>query len=472
MNQPHLNNDTARCCSEFNAFSRRELLSSAASKPLHRIQIPSELVDDGAERFFERGITRRQMLRRTGGLMLGMAVASQLTPLRLLENAAAANDPNAPILVTIYLGGGNDGINTLVPTSGAERTTYEALRTRIGVNATKLLPLPNRPDLGWHPSATGFKKLYDAGKMTVLPGTDYPNPSLSHFESEHNWRTGTLDPHGTYGWLGRYLDRVGTGNPLEGIAVQWGGDGALNGKRAMTSTVHDISDYAFEAPGVWNTARMMGYWSQLGDSRGKSSAYLRSMAVKQATFQTYTQLKPLAAQDTSTLPAPPVAYPADYELGQELRTLGRLLSAGLGTRVATLTDSQGYDTHDQQEATQSVNLANLSEALWAWQADLAARGLEDRVVTVVWSEFGRRAEDNEGHGTDHGTGGLLMVIGKHATGGVQTSGWELGSLDDDGNVPVQNDFRDVYAGLLEGHLKMDAASVLPGYQGTPKQLVA
>jgi uncharacterized protein (DUF1501 family) len=293
---------------------------------------------------------------------------------------------------------------------------------------------------------------------------------MSHFESAHNWRTGTVDPQQNLGWLGRYLDIVGRGNPLEGIAVQWGGDGALQGRKAATSTVHDPGDYGIWSPGVWNGDRMAAAWARMG-TKAKSPAYKRSIEVVRQTYATAQALKPLAAQKEEDLPKPPVAY-ADNDAGKELRTLGRLLGAGLGTRVATLQDSGEYDTHDSQPDRQKQNLAELGQNLQAWQADLESRGLADRVVTLVWSEFGRRAEDNDSAGTDHGAGGLLFVVGTRATGGVLSQGWGLGSLDDDGNLRVTTDFRDVYAGLLEGHMQVAARDVLAGYGGAPLALVA
>ena len=357
----------ARCCDE---FSRRDLMRRALAGSTQHVPIPHELLESGAAGFFNRRVTRGQFVGRSAGLVLGVAAAHALGPMRLLEEAAAAADPNAPILVTIYLGGGNDGLNTLVPRSGPERVRYEEYRRTVRVGAEQLLPVTGRDDLGWHPSAAGLQTLFDAGKLAVLTGVDYPDPNMSHFESEHYFRTGTLDTNARHGWLGRYLDRVGSGNPLEGIAVQWGGDGALTGQRAATCTVHDPGAYGFWSPGVWNGDRLVDAWGALGAERAKSSGYRRAVEATRQTRQVKRALEPLARQKPESIPAPPIAYPADYQLGEELRTLGRLLGAGLGTRVATLVDSQGYDTHDDQLELHAQNLTNLSGALAAWQADL------------------------------------------------------------------------------------------------------
>jgi len=457
----------ARCCDE---FSRRDLMRRALASSQQQVPLPAELLEEGAASFFDKRLTRGQFVGRSAGLVLGLAAAQAMAPLKLLESAAAAADPSAPILVTIYLGGGNDGLNTLAPRAGAERARYDQLRTSVGIGADQLLPLTGREDLGWHPSAAGLRTLFDAGKLAVLTGVDYPDPNMSHFESEHFFRTGTVSSDARHGWLGRYLDRVGTGNPLEGIAVQWGGDGALLGERAATSTVHDPGSYGFWSPGVWDGDHLTDAWGRLGSAGAKSPGYKRAVRTTRQTYQVKKALEPLAKEKVENLPKPPIAYPEDYQLGEELRTLGRLLGAGLGTRVATLVDSQGYDTHDDQATLHAGNLERLSGALVAWQADLEQRGLAGRVVTMVWSEFGRRAEDNDSGGIDHGAGGLLLVMGQKVRGEVLSDGWGLSSLDEHGNLRVTTDFRDVYAGILEGHLGAGARDVLPGYKGSPASL--
>lgn len=463
--------DDNHSCNEYRHFTRKGLLAHAAQGGMRQVHIPEQLLEEGAGGFFDQKLSRRELLVRGGGLVMTAAIASQIPGLGILEQAAAA-DNGGPILVSIYLGGGNDGLNTLVPLTGTERTRYEGLRRRIALPGSKLLPLKDRGDLGWHPAASGLQQLYDAGKIAALPGVDYPNPIMSHFESEHYWRTGTLNSRENHGWLGRYLDKHGSGNPLEGIAVAWGGDGALNGASAATSSIADPGAFSMWTPGVWDADRLVKSWNGMSKGASKSPAHAALKRHVTNTVQTRAALKPFAKEKREHLPKPPVAYPENYELGKQLSTLGRLLSAGLGTKVATLHDSQSHDTHDDQLSEQGRNLENLSQALLAWQADLEARGLGNRVVTMVWSEFGRRAKDNEGGGTDHGAGGLLLLIGNRVQGGVYNDSWHLDSLDKEGCIQVATDFRDVYAGLLEGHLGAASRDVLPGYSGTPLKLVA
>jgi uncharacterized protein (DUF1501 family) len=154
------------------------------------------------------------------------------------------------------------------------------------------------------------------------------------------------------------------------------------------------------------------------------------------------------------------------------KNLSRMLAAGLGTRVATVSSGGGYDTHDDQPGKHADLLKDLGDSLAAWQADLDSKGLGDRVITMVWSEFGRRAEDNESMGTDHGAGGLVLVVGNKAKGGIQSEFPGLGRLDEDGNLLVSTEFRTVYASLLESWMGVEAARILPGIDARRLPLIA
>ena len=173
------------------------------------------------------------------------------------------------------------------------------------------------------------------------------------------------------------------------------------------------------------------------------------------------RLAPLRVDDEKNpLPPTPVPYP-DSDLGTGLANLARMLGAGFGTRVAALSIG-GFDTHDAQDTEHPDLLKDLGDSLWAWQADLTARGLSSRVLTFVWSEFGRRPQDNDSRGTDHGAGGLLLVVGDRANGGIRSEFPGLSRLDEDDNLLVTTEFRTVYASLLEEWLGVEAARVLPG----------
>jgi uncharacterized protein (DUF1501 family) len=173
-------------------------------------------------------------------------------------------------------------------------------------------------------------------------------------------------------------------------------------------------------------------------------------------------LAPFAKDDkTGADPlAGPVVYP-EGDFAQRLSSLAGLIAQPLGIRVATVEAPGDYDTHDDQPQELDEALRELSEGLAAFQADLEARGVADRVLTFVWSEFGRRPRSNESAGTDHGAGGIAWVQGTRVRGGILSDVPDLGALDRDDNLAVTLDFRRVYASLLEGWMGTDAGEVLP-----------
>jgi uncharacterized protein (DUF1501 family) len=186
------------------------------------------------------------------------------------------------------------------------------------------------------------------------------------------------------------------------------------------------------------------------------------------------QLRPLAAAAPAPaagggdLPVPLIGagpggstgYPSTL-LGSYLSQLAFLLAQPLGIRTATVDSNGAFDTHAGQESTLTNLLADVSQSLSAFQADLVARGIADRVLTFVWSEFGRRPHANQSAGTDHGAGGIAWVQGTRVAGGIVSEYPDLSSLDDKGNLRVSVDFRQVYASLIEQWMGTDAAAVIP-----------
>ena len=454
----------ARGCRDWHS-SRRALLGRAAEV----VPIPADALDGLPE--FERagGLTRRNLLERGVGLWIGAGVLGGLSTRGVLEaaSAQAADAPDATILVSLYLDGGNDGLNTLVPLADP---LYPTLRSRLGIAPETTLPLADTAAFGWHPSLAGLKTLYDQGKVAVLPAVDFADADQSHFNSAAYWRRGIVGPSfESTGWLGRTLDTVGTAdNPLQGISVSWTPDPVLTSKRAATATVYDPSGFNFSIEGVWSRDFTDAY-RHASRGRTSSAALAAARRTYANAFRVQDQLAPLRVDDEHPLPPVPVEYP-EGNLGTSLKNLARLLGAGFGTRVAALSIG-GFDTHDDQPDEHAKLLKDLGDGLLAWQADLASRGLSNRVLTLVWSEFGRRPEDNDSQGTDHGAGGLVMVVGDRANGGIRSEFPGLARLDEDKNLLVTTEFRTVYASLLEGWLGVEAARVLPKIDGARLPLV-
>ncbi len=436
--------------------TRRAFLGKASEV----VPVPADALE-GLDAFARSGgMTRKNLLERGVGLWIGTAALAGLSTRSVLEaaSAQAAAAPDATILVSLYLEGGNDGLNTLVPVGDP---LYPTLRSHVGIDPATTLPLAGNPEFGWHPALTGLKTLYDQGKVAVLPAVDYADPDQSHFNSAGYWRKGIVGPsYETTGWLGRTLDAVGTpDNPLQGISCSWSPDPVLTSHRAATATVYEPSNFNFYIEGVWNSDGFLSAYRNAAGGKTASEGLAAARRTYSNAFAVRDQLQPLRVDDQHPLPPVPVAYP-DSDLGNGLQNLARMLGAGFGTRVAALSTG-GFDTHDDQTTDHPDLLKDLGDSLVAWQADLSARGLAGRVLTMVWSEFGRRPEDNDSNGTDHGAGGLMLLVGDRANGGIRSEFPGLAQLDEDDNLKVTTEFRTVYATLLESWLGVEAARVLP-----------
>jgi uncharacterized protein (DUF1501 family) len=419
---------------------------------------------DDFHRSAERGsITRRQVLALGAGGGLALYLSQAMPIQRVLEAAAAdaAAAPDAPVLVSVFLPGGVDLLDTLVPLHDYGR--YADLHPQLKVQG---VPLAGT-SLGLHPSLArgvggGVKGLFERGKIGFLPGIDYANPDLSHFHSRHFWETGLITDRSASGWLGRWLDGAGgRDNPLQGVSMGYGLSPIMRSGSAPVAAVASPGDAGFWIRGVWGDAydAAMSAYGRLGRVRGGGEALSASREAARLAKQVADRLEPYAERDGVDPLASSVPYPENSEFGQRLRYLAAMISKPLGIRVADVHADGDFDTHDNQAELTEL-LADVSECLAAFQADLEARGVAHRTLTFVWSEFGRRPEENDS-GTDHGAGGLAWVQGDRALPGVLSDYPDLHRLDSEDNLQVTIDFRRVYSSLLEQHLGSDAAAVIP-----------
>jgi uncharacterized protein (DUF1501 family) len=412
-------------------------------------------------------LTRRRLLGL--GLGAGLAVyTAKATPVeRMLEAAAAeaAAAPDAPVLVSVFLPGGVDLLDTLVPLHDYGR--YADLHPKLKVAG---VPLAGT-SVGLHPSLAqgtggGVKGLYERGKIGFLPGIDYANPDLSHFHSRHFWETGLITDRAGPGWLGRWLDRAGgRDNPLQGITMGYGLSPVVRSGRAPVAAVASPGSAGFWIRGVWGEPhdQAMAAYGRMGHGRGGSRALRESRNAARLAKAVADRLQPYAEKDGVDPLASGIAYPPESGFGERLRYLAAMIQKPLGIRVADVHADGDFDTHDNQ-AELSGLLADVSLCLSAFQADLEARGVAHRTLTLVWSEFGRRPEEND-TGTDHGAGGLAWVQGDRALPGVLTDYPDLGRFDEHDNLQVTIDFRRVYCSLLEQWLGTDAGAVIPKAAG-------
>jgi uncharacterized protein (DUF1501 family) len=421
--------------------------------------------------FLETGVTRRQIIARGIGAGLAVYAARAMTIADVFGAAesAAAAAPEAPVLVSVFLPGGCDLLDSFVPLGQYGR--YADLRPRLKQEDPAEL---GGTGIGVHPSLSagtngGVKGLFEQGKIGLLPGIDYANPDLSHFHSRHFWETGLITQTAGTGWLGRMLDRTGSGdNPLQGVSMSSALSPLLRSAGAPVAAVSSPNDMNFWLPGTWGASHdlAMNAWAQMAERPVDRPGERAAAAATRMAKLVSDRLAPYRHEDGKPDPlAPAVAYPKDNALADRLAGLAGLLSQPLGIRVAAVEANGEFDTHDNQPTDLGEGLKDVSEALSAFQADLEQRGLADRVLTFVWSEFGRRPRENESAGTDHGAGGVAWVQGTRVRSGVLSDYPDLGRLDRQDNLAVTVDFRRVYCSLLEQWMSTDAGQVIPNAAG-------
>jgi uncharacterized protein (DUF1501 family) len=408
------------------------------------------------------GLSRRAFMARSSGLALAVFGGGMMSP-RAFEagiEAAQAAGPN-PVLVSIFLSGGMDAMSLLAPIGDAR---YASLRPNL-----RLTPSGNSADvfsedsrLHWHPSAAPLRDLHIAGKVSVMPAIGYADPNQSHFTSRHYWEVGETNPFGRVGWLGRYLDQHGVSdNPLQGLSLDYNLAPALSPADKPVAAVSSPENFSLDARDVWDSTIRTKLVESFGAQGALASSDDELAGARRAATQTVDlrgQLSPLQGTD------PPwqtgVAYPSTDGFPRRLAVLAEMLSLGLPLKVVALDANGGYDTHDNQNGSLPDDLDMFARSLGAFQADLEMRGLADRVLVHVWSEFGRRPEEN-GSGTDHGAAGASFVIGSQAKGTMVGEFPGLAQLDEDDNLRHTTDFRSVYCSLLEQWMGVGADGIIP-----------
>jgi uncharacterized protein (DUF1501 family) len=442
-------------CHHCDEFSRASLVRKAAAEAGRGLPA----IEPGMPMPAGTGLDRRTFVAGAFGLTLSVYGLGKLS---LFEDgiAEAATGPAKPVLVSVFLPGGTDSLSVLYP---ALDDTYRKLRPKLKLDATAGPQFAEHPNLYWHPSLKPFATLHGEGKVSVLPAVGYTHPDQSHFTSRHFWEVGATDARLASGWMGRYLDRVGSkDNPLQGLSLDYQLQPSLASLRVPVASLAAPDEYTFWAPGVWGEVedRMLGTLARLGARR--KDPFLNQAA--KATAQSdrlRRQLAPFAANSDHGYGSP-VAYPAgDDGFPRQLAGLAAMLAANLPLRCVAITAPGEYDTHSDQPQALAEGLDLTARSLLAFQRDLEARGIADRVLTLVWSEFGRRAEENGSDGTDHGAAGSAFLIGTRVRGQMIGEFPGVKNLDNDGNLKPTADFRGLYCGLLEQWLGADAGGVIP-----------
>lgn len=355
------------------------------------------------------------------------------------------------VLVIVQLAGGNDGLNTVIPLSNYNE--YFNARTNIAIPQNKVLKLDGYDAAGLHPSLTGMQALYNEGKLGIVQSVGYPMPSFSHFRATDIWMSGS-DSNATVntGWAGRYLNGqypgFPTGYPTAGmpdpLAIQIGSATSLTCQGPVVNMGMSITD----PTSFYNLVNGINDPAP-SNSMGYELSFVREVA--QQTNKYATRIKNAATAVTQQS-----AYPDNNSLAAQLKIVARLIKGGLKTRIY-MVSAGGFDTHALQANTNdTINgahanlLGNVSKALKAFMDDLAYLQVDERVMGMTFSEFGRRIKSNASGGTDHGAAAPLFIFGKRATRTVLGTNPVIpANVTVNDNIPFQYDFRSVYASLME-----------------------
>jgi uncharacterized protein (DUF1501 family) len=447
----------AKSCS-CNDFTRSQLLrrgAAVAGKGLPRIE-PGMPLPAGT------GIDRRTFLLRSAGAALSVYGASMLSPRQFEEGiaqASASAGPNQPVLVSIFMEGGWDALSVLAPVKEAR---YKELRPALGLAEGAGRVFTEDENLMWHPAATGLAELHDEGKVTAFPAIGYQPQDESHFTSRHYWEVGQLDANARSGWMGRYLDLVGEpANPLQGLSLDYSLAPALATATMPVAAVSSPADYTMWANGLGEpiSGPALSTFGALGALSAPSPAYAQARNASYDTGLVLDSMASFVKSEEETGDKPSVTYPAG-DFPERLAALAAMLNADMPIKCASLNAVGSYDTHSGEAGTLSTNLEQTVTALVAFQRDLEARKLDQRVLIQLWSEFGRRPKEN-GSGTDHGAGGAAFLIGTRATGKMVGEFPGLTKLDVNENVVPTSDFRAMYCSLLEQWFGTEAGLVIP-----------
>jgi uncharacterized protein (DUF1501 family) len=397
-------------------------------------------------------------MRRRNFLLAGVSgLALLAAPDHVFARALAqAPLPGLPggtdrCLVLVNLHGGNDGLNCVVP-HGDDR--YYRMRPGLAIDRHDVLAIDAH--VGLNPAMRSFKALYDRGMVAIVQSVGYPNPNHSHFRSTEIWQTAAPDRYEHTGWLGRYLDDAGLpqANLFKGIAVSKVLPEAMVSIRTDVPAIPGLREYAMIADG--NAAARRAFAQQARDRRLPfDSPYLAHVMEIEADAQRSSEELPRLVAGYVTK----ASYPATG-LGRSLALAAQIVGSNLGTK-AIYVEHGSFDTHVSQKTTQNRLLAEFSNAIAAFYEDLGAHGNDRRVLTLTFSEFGRRIDENGSRGTDHGEASPLFMIGGGVKGGIYGRAPDL-DVTNMGNVRFTTDFRSVYATVLERWLGRPSARLLGG----------
>jgi uncharacterized protein (DUF1501 family) len=436
--------------------------------------------------FLTRGAS---VISAAGTIPLFLDHSGRVLAAEFASNPQGVGRPDK-VLVIVQLAGGNDGLNTVVPIRNDD---YYRARPRLGIARNKALKLND--DFGVHPSATGFKKLYDAGLLAICNSVGYPNHNRSHFRSTDIWSSAEPEKTSHAGWLGRYFDACCSGadpgqpagakptpkpaDPAAAIALTNSPPIALEGDKfipitfrnpesltyrqgqkngAIKSAFEKLNDGGMTELGMDDDDHKRlpkipyGTEGSLNLAKDETDMFVQRSALNARVYAEQIKASVAKVTNKATYPASPLA--------SDLKLVAQMIAAGLPTRVYYVTLG-GFDTHSGQAQRHDKLMDTLSNALASFVEDLKALGQLDRTTVMTFSEFGRRVAENGSQGTDHGEAAPLFIMGAAIKSGFHGSAPDLRREKlSRGDVAYQLDFRRIYATMLKDWLKADDVKVL------------
>ena len=405
---------------------------------------------------------RRKFLRNTVPVAVTMpallngfsftAQGAESNLARLLEQTLTDTDH---VFVLVQLGGGNDGLNMVIPLD--IYGNYYNARTNVAIPQSQVLRLDGTDKSGLHPAMTAMQNMFNEGKMNIVQSVGYENPSFSHFRDTDVWNSGDTRRNRRErvrtGWMGRYLESEYPGYPdafpnaemTDPLAIQISNYPTL----AMQGSIYSMGLSITNPEKIYSFVNPFSDYPLSSVPANKELKFLRVISEK---TKIYSDIIRAAYQRSSTM----ATYPTENYLAEQLKIVARLIKGGLKTRVYTVTMG-GFDTHKRQvnasDTTTGMHaklMKDLSSGINAFQQDIEMMGLDDRVMGMTYSEFGRRIKSNASLGTDHGAAAPLIMFGKNAKKGILGTSPDIpADIQVVNNIPFQYDFRSVYASVLE-----------------------
>jgi len=407
------------------------------------------------------GMTRREFLYKgltivamgaTAPSFLTRTALAMTNPFDIAQVTSRPGVPDDNVLVVIQMGGGNDGLNTIVPFND---DTYYRARPRLAIPRNEVITLNS--EMGLHPKMAKFKEMYDRGNAAIVQGVGYPNPSRSHFKSMEIWHT--ADPEGRtlrVGWIGRYFDSKCPVCEQPTVGVNVGPSMPLamrsDGGQGATLETPDAFQWMPSMDGL-GAREEMEIFKMLNAPATNEPAtidFLRHTAMNAV-------LSSEQVREAVRLYKGGIEYPSNRFAGS-MRLIAQMIAGKLPTKVY-YAHMSGFDTHASQQGIHDTLLEQLSTGVDAFYRDLEVQGNAERVITVAFSEFGRRVAENGSNGTDHGTAAPMFIFGKRIKPGLHGRQPSLADLQD-GDLKHNIDFRSVYATLLDKWLGADPSKIL------------